>query len=434
MNTETMERPAVAAPVAALTPPQRAAVALNTAEYEIKLRELLTNSVGILTVTNKAGRDECHSAYMVLKNTRCAITNLSEDATEDAKAFTKAVKAEAARLIAITTAEEERLQGLRDAWDEAEQARKDALIAAEKERVEAIQARIADIVAVPVKCAFITSSRDISDEFAALGDMAIDDSFAEFRDAATSAVTQSLARLQQLFDKAKEAEAAALAAEEARQAEAARIAAEREELAQLRAAAAEHDRLAKIEAERVAAEQAAEARRLAAIAAEQDRQREAEAARVRAEQEAQAAETRRQQEAIAEQQRQLAAQQAAFAAEQEAALQRVEAAAKLEADHAEGLIIDAQVNGEREAERARLQSLADQHLADGRERAKDEQIAGLPAGALSIAALDTVSDIDPTDDEIIDAMVEAFGMDRAQSVERLARFDFAGQRELAEAA
>lgn len=98
-------------------------------------------------------------------------------------------------------------------------------------------------------------------------------------------------------------------------------------------------------------------------------------------------------------------------------------AARREDDHGPALAMNA------EFDRARLQALADQHLADGRERAHDEQIAGLPAGALSVAALDTVSDIEPTDDEILDAMIEAFGMDRAQSVERLSRFDFAAARE-----
>ena len=96
-----------------LSLPQRAAVALGTAEHEQRLIALVKESERIIDVKNKAGRDECHTAYMVLKNTRISITGLADNATEDAKAFTKAVKAEALRLLDITKAEESRLQELR---------------------------------------------------------------------------------------------------------------------------------------------------------------------------------------------------------------------------------------------------------------------------------------------------------------------------------
>lgn len=257
MSTETMERPVAAAPVAALTPPQRAAVALNTAEYEIKLRELLTNSVGILTVTNKAGRDECHSAYMVLKNTRCGITNLAEDATEDAKKFTKAVKAEATRLIAITTAEEDRLLSLRDGWDEAEQARKDALIAAERARTKAIQFEISVIAREPLNH-IDSNSAKLAEAIAAFEAVVIDDFYAEFTAEAEAALAATLAKLRDLHAKELAAERAVAAAEEARIAEVARIEAESAELAKQRA-----------ENERIANEQAAERQRLADLAAAQ---------------------------------------------------------------------------------------------------------------------------------------------------------------------
>ncbi len=44
------------------------------------------------------------------------------------------------------------------------------------------------------------------------------------------------------------------------------------------------------------------------------------------------------------------------------------------------------------------------------------------------ARIDAGDDLDPTDDEIIDAMNDLFGMDRGQCIERLAKFDFAAAR------
>jgi DNA segregation ATPase FtsK/SpoIIIE-like protein len=360
MSTDTMERPVAAAPVVALTPPQRAAVALNTAEYEIKLRELLTNSVAILAVTNKAGRDECHTAYMVLKNTRCAITNLSEGATEDAKAFTKAVKAEAVRLIAITTAEEDRLEGLRDGWDEAEKARKAALIAAEKERVERIQHDIQSIRDLVAMAAGKPSSA-IAEAIEVLTAIQMTGGrFEEFAPAAIQAVAETGDKLGEMHEAALASEAAALAAEEARKAEAKRAADEAAAVAKQ-----------KEENERVANEHAATAKRLADQEAEQD---------------ALAEQVRIQREAAAEQQRQLAEQQAefealraAFVREQEEAAARVEAAAKLEADHPQGLIDNAQFDADREAERVRKQAMADQHLADKRDLPRPESATVLDA-------------------------------------------------------
>ena len=65
------------------------------------------------------------------------------------------------------------------------------------------------------------------------------------------------------------------------------------------------------------------------------------------------------------------------------------------------------------------------------ERADDERIAGLPVGALSPDALEFIDDLDPTDDEIIELVMEAFGMGRAETLERLERIDFEAAREVA---
>lgn len=77
---------------------------------------------------------------------------------------------------------------------------------------------------------------------------------------------------------------------------------------------------------------------------------------------------------------------------------------------------------DREDERARLQELADQQLVDARDRAGDEQAAGLPAGALGVEALADVEITEgPTNEEIIDFGAE-YGLDVVELVARLRLF------------
>lgn len=248
MNTETIERPA---PVTALTLPQRAAVALGTATHEIKLRELLTNSAGILTVTNKAGRDECHTAYMVLKNARISITNLSDEATEDAKLFTKAVKAEALRLLNIILSEEERLQTLRDGFDVEEKARKEALIAAEMARTALIAEHIEDIRNIPLRAAgkdsvairmALDEVSEITGRESVFGEQAFQDKAVIVRDAAYAKLTEMLAA-RIAIEQAETQRIAAIAAADLLRAEQAaenaRVAADNKRIAAEQAAMAE---------------------------------------------------------------------------------------------------------------------------------------------------------------------------------------------------
>lgn len=430
----------------ALSLPERAAVALGAAEHEVKLRELVQQSAAIVAVTNKAGREECHSAYMKLKTTRVNIGHKVNEVTEDAKLFTKAVKTEAERLVGIMVAEEDRLQALRDTWDEAEQARKDALIAAERVRVEGIETSIGNIASAPVRhIASDAAKLATAIQFYEIMPIA-EPEYAEFMAKAEATRADTLEKLRDMHAKALAAEQAAAAAEAARLAEIERIAAERAELAKLRAEADERERVAKAEAARVAAGQAAEAKRLAALAAEQaaelQKLRDAEAARARAEQ----AERDR---VAAETKRQLDAQQAAINAERQA-LEAQRAAAtqaeqdRIEAhelrivimhDHAEALPMNAQFDTDREARRAELQTQADEALAAGRVRQNDEHVAGLPAGALGADAMSDLSITDePSDEEIITMVASAFDLSILDAVDRLSKIDFDAARTLAEAA
>ena len=413
---------------AALTLPERASVALGSPAHEVKLRELVLASAAIVTVTNKAGRDECHSAYMTLKNTRVNINHTVGDVTEDAKAFTKAVKAEAARLLTITLAEEDRLQKLRDEWDEAEQARKDALIAAERERVESIQKAIQALRDMPLQ-AVGKSSAEISSIIGGMVGAEPGDSFEEFLDEAKLARFEALEKLattetaqrgvESEAESRRQAEARAAAeAEEARLAEVARLEAERAENARVAA-----------ENARIAAEQKAEAQRLAEVAAAQQaaaqaaqKEADAKASAARAEQDRLDAERQAridaQLAAIAEQERQLAERQAAADARDAEARAQLER----EADHPEALMMNAEFDVAREAELANL-------AAEEAKRVAQVAQTDLPELIPPVQWLDTLPDpIDVTeelltDGEIIDLVAEAFALSRSDAIDRLQAID-----------
>lgn len=347
----------------ALSLPERAAVALGTAAHEIKLRELVQNSCRIVAVTNDAGRDECHSAYMALKNADVAVGHKVEDATEDAKAYTKAVKSEGGRLLAITESEKTRLKGLRDGWDAAKQAAKDAAIAAERARTDAIQADIQMIRDLVLDVAG-ESSVEIAEAIATLAAIVVTQGrFDGFEPAAIQAVAMTGDKLGEMLDAAIASEAAFLVDQIASIAEAARITAEAAQLAADRAELVEQQRVAKIESDRIAAEQAATAKRLADqeatqalvakllaekaaenLKAERDAQelamrleREKQAA-AQAERDRVAADTKRQ---LDEQQAEITAQLANLQRAQDAEIARQDAAIKLISDHAEALSINA---------------------------------------------------------------------------------------------
>jgi hypothetical protein len=405
-----------------LPPAARAAVALKSEQTRKDLALLVEQSAGITAVLNADGREQAHRVAMTLKGARVTIEKTGKEVRDDATKFSKAVIAEEKDLIAIIEPEEVRILALRDAWDARIAAEKAAKIAAERARVEVIQGRIEAIRRAPLAVAG-ESSTAILVTLELVRDAIIDDSFEELKDQAMAARSEAFNALEAAHARAVEAEVAARAAEDARKAEAARIEAERAELARLRAEAAERERLAKADADRVAAEQAEVARQLAEQQAELQRQREAESARARAEQEERDRAAADAQRRLAEQAAELAEQRAAFARQQLEAAERAQAAAQVERDHAEGLPMNAQFDADREAERVRLQELADQAAADARERADDERATGLPAGALGADALADV-DEGPDDNEIIMLVCEVYGMTFAAAVDRLAAIDF----------
>jgi hypothetical protein len=317
----------------ALTLPARAAIALQSTAAEAHLRELLAGTVGITSVTNRAGREECHKAAMAITKARTAIVSAGKTARDDANAFSKAVIAEERRLIGIVEAEETRLKGLRDAWD-AEQAR----IREEAEQKE--KARIDGILAAFRLCATtLPRLRHISERakglFSELAGFSIGDSFGEYKEKALGVLQDARAAVASIVDAkiAAEEEAARIKAE----AEAARLAAEA-------AAAAHAAELAELRKQQEAAE---EQRRIEAAAAKAEQERiQAERDRIAAE------ELRIEREAAAKARAELAAKEAEIA-EQQRAIQ-AEKDAKEAAERAERERVEAEQQAKQTEESRRI--------------------------------------------------------------------------------
>lgn len=323
-----------------LTLPQRAAVALGSAEHEAKLKDLAAKHADIVEIKNAAGREQAHGAMMTLANARIAITKAGKEARDDATKFSKAVIEEEKRLIGIIEPEESRLRGMRDDWDAAREREKQAKAEAERQRIAALQERITEIRGAVAAASFGCSPALVLEHIGDIERMVIDASFEEFQGQAQLAKDETL-------DKLREIHAAAVAREE----EAARLKAEREELARLRAAEEERQAVA-------AAERAEEERKARA-------EYEAEQARLSAERAAQEAELRAQREAH---ERQLAAERAE--ADRIAREKLAAEEAELRAEREEQ---KRQLAAERERQAAEAKRLADERAELDRQQREAEE-------------------------------------------------------------
>ena len=267
-----------AAPTTALAPADRAALALESSKTEQHLMMLATKHASITVVKDKAGREQAHGAYIEVMRARTAVDKAAKEAREDATKFSRAVIAEAARLVAIVEPEEARLKAARDAWDEEQARIKAEAEAKERARVLAITERIAAIKSYVVLANNCRTSERVADLQTKLAGVELLD-FEEFTDEAAMAHADATAHLHAvLTDRiAQEAEQARIKAEQ--EAEAARLKAEREELARQRA---EADALAKQQQAELAAQRAATEAEAKRVADEARAQAEAAEARVRA--------------------------------------------------------------------------------------------------------------------------------------------------------
>ncbi len=238
MSIELLDEPSTA-----LTATARAALALSSDQTRKDLQELVKKSANIKEVKNVAGREECHSAAMVLVRARTAITKTGKAAREDAAAFQKAVIAEEKALIAITEGEETRLLALRDAWDAARAAEKAEAERIERLRIETIHLRIADIREAGNLALQCRTSAEVEVLIDKLDGTTLE-GFDEFAEEAERARETTLARMKEIgaAKLAEEQERARIKAEQ--EAEAARLAEERAELERQRKEAAEAARIA----------------------------------------------------------------------------------------------------------------------------------------------------------------------------------------------
>lgn len=330
---------------------ERASVALGAAEHEKRLVELAKTSVGITSITNAAGYQECHSVRMSLKKARIEIEKTGKAARGDAVAFLKAVIAEERRLIGIIEPEETRLQTIQDAHDAKAEAERQAKAKAEEARITAIQERIDWMLGQPAEAIGLSAAavKVMLDELVAAP--VTPALYAEFITRAEAVKAASVAKLSAMHGAAV-----------ANEVEAARLKAEREEFARQKAeqeaaAAAERARLAEearvAKARQEEEEHAAKAKRDAEAAAERKRLDE-EARIAREARDAADAKARAEREAADKAAREERAKEAAAQAE-----------------------IDAKARAEREAEDRRLTAeraaLATREQAAREEEARQQQ-------------------------------------------------------------
>lgn len=348
-----------------LTLPQRAAVALGTAEHEVKLIALAKESTDITAVIDPAGRDQAHRIGMTLRAARTNITKTGKAARDDATAFGKAVIAEEKRLVAIIEPEESRVLELRDAFDAKVQSEKDAKIAAERARMDAHRMRI-DEMRELLTIAIDSSSECIQTLINRLRPWIVNaDAFEEFADQAESAKSETLAKLQDMHVKATQREAEAARQQAEREAAEARAKQEREELVAAQA--------------KLKADQEAAAAQQAALRAELEKNAAIERA------------------AIAE-------QQAAMDARQR------------DMDHAEGLMLDAQFD-----QLAAARKLEEETAAVAVVETATADVVEPPQGNAAVIN-DRPTPMRPTDNQLIIAVATAFGVDLSDALEWLSTF------------
>jgi len=278
-----------AAPKTELAPIERAAIALESSKTEQHLMALATKHQSITVVKDKAGREQAHGAYIEVMRARTAVEKAAKDAREDATKFSKAVIAEAARLVAIVEPEEARLKEARDAWD-AEQARiKAEAEARERARVLAITERIAAIKSYVVMANNCRTSARVAELQVKLCDTEMT-GFEEFEAEAVMALADTEAHLNRVLANIREQEsdAARIKAEQERikegqKAEAEKLAYERKLMEEERAAIqADLDAKAAKQREEMAAQRAAAQAEAKRVADEARAQAEAAEAKVRA--------------------------------------------------------------------------------------------------------------------------------------------------------
>ena len=339
-----------------LTVQERAAVALRSSKAEAELRSLVDSSKGIAAPTNKAGRDECHSAAMAAAKARTAIISAGRAARDDPAKFCKAVIAEEARLVAIIKPEEDRLKSLRDEFDDEQDRIKAKKAEENRARVERILSRIEQIKKLAIRAAHFSASAERAAELLAVArETEVDATFAEFYGEAVEAKASAIAEISEVVHAKGAAEAAA------KKAEADRVEAERlRRIADAEAKAkADQEAKEREEARKAEDEKRAEADRIAA------EQRKAEDAKRDAEQAVIKAEIDAKLKAIADAEAALESKRKEQEAKEQAARDRTQAIKDAE----EKAELDRRLAEQRKA--AKIERMAEKALFDARSKIID---------------------------------------------------------------
>lgn len=204
---------------------QRAVAAINAEPDAVLKKYAAAAAASVTDVTDEDGYEAAELVRKNLKKLRTGIDAKAKAAREDAQEFSKAVIAEAKRLVGIIRPEEERIQGLCSKWEQRKEEERKERERKERERVLAISGRINEIQQTAAKMigkksSLMQSARD------AIDGIIIDaDEFGEFTDEALDAKLAAVEKLDAMIAERKVFEEAVRVAEEAA-AEAARLAAE----------------------------------------------------------------------------------------------------------------------------------------------------------------------------------------------------------------
>lgn len=324
-------------------------------------------------ISTKAGREVIASFAYKLARSKTAVDNLGKSVVSEMKEKVKVVDAERARAWDEIEAMQAKVRKPLTDWEEAE-----------KQRVHNHELRISTIIGLAAN-AVVHSTQNLEELIANMDKEYGDVDWEEFAQRGNEALTTTRAKLVEILEMKKKADA------------------EREELERLRAAEVERKR--KEEEDRAAAAKKAEEERIAQEAAEKARKEaeekaaaEAKAAQEKADREKREVEER----AAAEKKAKEDAERKA--AEEKAAREKAEADAKAAAEKAEADKKAAAEKAEREkqeaAERAAAaerKRIADEQAAAAAETARREADAAHKKGIMKLAidALESQINADP---------------------------------------
>lgn len=271
MNTETIE---TASEVVDRAKIKDGAVLVEYNRTAAALADLAARYKGAqFDLTTTAGDKAARAARQELKTLRTSLEAKRKEFKAPALEFGRRIDAEAQRLSGEILALEEPIDEQIKADEQRREAERAAKAEAERQRVVAIRQRIDNMQTLVHRCANADAAT-IAARASLLQSIEIGDNFAEFKGEAEMLKTSALAQLAELHAAAVAAEAEAARIKAEQEAEAARLEAERIEQQRIAAEQAEQARQLREAAARLEAQQLAAQREIERQQAEAQRQRD----------------------------------------------------------------------------------------------------------------------------------------------------------------